>query len=90
MVENWMVDISMLKLLKSEVEIQEISVNNIIAKVKRLPPDSTFNFQYIVDAFAGAPSATSDTQNTSSLKMNINRILVNNTHIIYKDALHWK
>ena len=80
------VDISMLKLLKSEVKIREISVNNVIAKIKRLPPDSTFNFQYIIDAFASAPSASSDTQNASSLKMNINRILVNNTHVIYKDA----
>lgn len=80
------VDISMFKLLKSEIIIQEISVNNILAKIRRLPPDSTFNFQYIVDAFAGAPSKSSDKKDTSSLKMNINRILINNTRIIYKDA----
>ncbi|MGZ4048565.1 MAG: hypothetical protein ACXVNN_04325, partial [Bacteroidia bacterium] len=80
------VDISMFKLLKSEINIQEISVNNILAKIKRLPPDSTFNFQYIIDAFAGAPSKSSNTKDTSSLMMNIDRILINNTHIIYKDA----
>jgi translocation and assembly module TamB len=80
------VDLSMFKLLKSEINIQEISFNNILAKIKRLPPDSTFNFQYIIDAFAGNPSKSSNTPDTASLKMNIDRILVNNTHIIYKDS----
>lgn len=80
------VDISMLKLLKSEINIQEISVNNILAKIKRLPPDSTFNFQFIIDAFASAPSKSSGKQDTSSIKMNIDRIIINNTRIIYKDA----
>lgn len=79
------VDISMFKLLKSEINIQEISFNNILAKIKRLPPDSTFNFQYIIDAFAGAPPASAK-KDTSSLKINISRILINNTRIIYKDA----
>ncbi|KAA9040655.1 hypothetical protein FW778_01035 [Ginsengibacter hankyongi] len=80
------IDISMLKLLKSEINIQEISVNNIMAKIRRLPPDSTFNFQYIIDAFAGSPAKSSKVKDTSGLKMNIDRIFINNTHIIYKDA----
>ena len=52
------VDISMLRLLKSDIEIQEIALNNITAKVKRLPPDSTFNFQFILDAFMSDPHKT--------------------------------
>ncbi|MEO8414519.1 MAG: translocation/assembly module TamB domain-containing protein [Ginsengibacter sp.] len=80
------VDISMLKLLKKDIEIQEISLINIVVKVKRLPPDSVFNFQFIADAFAGKPSSPSNSQDTSSMKMNIDRILVNNTRVVYKDA----
>src|ERR1019366_7196088 len=81
------IDLSMFKLLKSEISIKEISVNNILAKIKRLPPDSTFNFQFIIDAFAGASPKSSDKQDTSSLKMNIDRIRINNSRIIYKDAV---
>lgn len=81
------VDISMFKLLKKTIEIQEISLNNIVLKVKRQPPDSVFNFQFIADAFAGNSSATSKSQDTSSaINMNISKILVHNTRIVYKDA----
>src|SRR5450432_3961052 len=63
------VDISMLKLLKSEIEIQEIALNNITAKVKRLPPDSTFNFQFIMDAFMSKEIKPSSTKDTAALKI---------------------
>ncbi|MEP7231016.1 MAG: translocation/assembly module TamB domain-containing protein [Ginsengibacter sp.] len=81
------VDISMIRLLKSDIEIQEISLNNVIAKVKRVPPDSVFNFQFITDAFMGEKVKEQTTQDSSTLQMNIDRILVNNTRVIYYDPL---
>ena len=80
------VNISMLRLLKNEVQIKEISLDHIVAKVKRLPPDSVFNFQFIVDAFSSDQKKVSKNEDTSTLKMSINRILIDNTRIIYKDA----
>ena len=80
------VDINMYRLLKNDIEIKQIEVNNILAKVKRLPPDSVFNFQFIVNAFSSEQKKVSQKQDTATLKMNIDRILVNNTRIIYKDA----
>src|ERR1035438_4684746 len=51
------VDISMLQLLKKEINIESVSLDHIVAKFKRLSPDTTFNFQFIIDAFAsGSPS----------------------------------
>src|SRR6476620_10252374 len=46
------VDIDMFKLLSSEIQINEINLNGITTKIKRELPDTTFNFQFIVDAFA--------------------------------------
>ena len=46
------VDIDMFKLIKNDIEIKEIALNNILVEVKKLPPDSVFNFQFIIDAFA--------------------------------------
>ncbi len=79
------VDLSMFKLLKSDIDIREISLNNIIAKIKRSPPDSVFNFQFITDAFMGEKSKETTAPDSSTLQMSISRILVNNTRIIYYD-----
>ncbi|MDQ6762658.1 MAG: hypothetical protein M3015_08525, partial [Bacteroidota bacterium] len=79
------VDISMFKLLKSDIDIQEIALNDIVLKVKRTPPDSVFNFQFIADAFMGQKKAETTTPDSSTLQLNIDRILVNNTRVIYYD-----
>jgi translocation and assembly module TamB len=79
------VNINMFKLLKHDIEIKEIALNNIVLEVKRLPPDSVFNFQFIVDAFT-SEQKTTPAKDTTALKMNIDQILVNKTRIVYKDA----
>jgi hypothetical protein len=47
------VDISLFKLLSSEVDLQYLELNSIRANIYRLYPDTSFNFDYIVKAFAG-------------------------------------
>lgn len=81
------VDISMLQLLKSDIQIQEISLDNIVAKIKRLPPDSVFNFQFIADAFMGEQQKEQTTSDSSTLQLSIDKILLNNSRIIYYDPL---
>lgn len=80
------VNIDMIKLISNDIEIKQIALNNLVAKVKRLPPDSTFNFQFIIDAFSGEEKKKPEKEDTSTLKMNIDQILVNKTRIVYKDA----
>jgi hypothetical protein len=79
------VNINMFKLLRHDIEIKEITLNNLVVEVKRLPPDSVFNFQFIVNAFSSEQKSI-PTKDTTSLKMNIDQILVNKTRIVYKDA----
>ena len=79
------VDIDMFQLIRNNIEIKEIYLDNILAKVKRLPPDSVFNFQFIVDAFSSEEKKVPEKEDTSTLKMNIDRILINKTRVIYKD-----
>lgn len=74
------------KLISNTIDIKKISLNGIVAKAKRLPPDSVFNFQFVVNAFNN-PKSSPATTDTSTLRMSVNEILVNDTRVIYKDLL---
>jgi translocation and assembly module TamB len=66
-------DIGLYKLIfHSEIDINSIQLKNITAKIKRQLPDTAFNYQFIVDAFAPpktdtitSVSATTATASTS-------------------------
>src|SRR5688500_10895695 len=51
---------------KNEVDINSIVLENITAKIKRQLPDTSFNFQFIVDAFAPADTTASGKSTASS------------------------
>ncbi|WP_345953179.1 translocation/assembly module TamB domain-containing protein [Mucilaginibacter sp. PAMB04168] len=80
------VDISMMKLLKSQVEINEINLQGITAKISR-GADSTFNFDYIIKAFAGEQKKEpKPTDTTSSMKFALDKIILDRINIAYKDV----
>ncbi|WP_457128081.1 translocation/assembly module TamB domain-containing protein [Mucilaginibacter sp. HD30] len=79
------VDISMLKLLSSQVEINEINLEGITTKIYR-GRDSVFNFDYIVKAFAGEQKkepGPADT--TSTMKFSVDKIILDRINVSYKD-----
>ena len=80
------VSLDMIKLLRSEVMIREIEASGLITKIKRVGKDTTFNYQFIADAFS-SNSKTTSKPDTSSMKMKVDKILINNTRIIYTDVI---
>ncbi|HEX8331420.1 MAG TPA: hypothetical protein VF622_02290 [Segetibacter sp.] len=83
------VDIDMFKLISSEIQINEINLNGVTTKIKRQLPDTTFNFQFIADAFAPADTTTTKTTpaDTSALKMAIEKIIIDKTRLVYTDVV---
>lgn len=79
------VDISFYKLIKSQIEINEIHLEDITAKIKRQLPDTVFNFQFIIDAFV--PPSTGPSTDTAALQMAINSIILDNVRLVYKDVI---
>jgi hypothetical protein len=78
-------DISMMKLLKSEIEINEIDLRGVTMNINRTP-DSIFNFDYIVDAFATqAPTTPKDTAATP-MKLSIDKVNLDRIRLRYNDA----
>ena len=81
------VQLDMLKLFSNEVQIKEINLQNITTKIKRVNQDTVFNFQFIVNAFMSNQKDSSSIHDSSTLKMNIDNIVINNARIIYQDVI---
>lgn len=77
-------DISMFKLIKSEVEINEIDLQNIRANIYRKGADSLFNFSYIVNAFS-SPKKVPNPADTSGVKIDIDHVSLKKILLTYRD-----
>ncbi len=85
--KNLKVDISLLKLLSHQVEINEIDLQGITTHVSR-GSDNIFNFDYIIKAFAGEQSkAVKPTDPASAMKFSVDKIILDGIHVAYKDAM---
>ncbi|MEP6724583.1 MAG: translocation/assembly module TamB domain-containing protein [Bacteroidota bacterium] len=81
------VNINMWKLLHSDIAINKIELEGITAKIKRQLPDTSFNFQFIVDAFAGTQKAVPQKTDTSALKISLDNLLLNKVRLVYNDIV---
>jgi len=81
------VNLNMWKLLHSEIAINEVKLEGITAKIRRELTDTTYNFQFIVDAFAGSPSATTSKKDTSALKISLDNLQLTKVRLVYKDIV---
>lgn len=79
-------DIALLKLLSGEVIVKEVRLSDITAKIKRVLPDTAFNFQFIIDAFAPAQPTPVDTT-AAPLVMDIDDVYLDNCRAVYKDVI---
>jgi translocation and assembly module TamB len=81
-------DINIWRLItRNEVTIKSIVLNNITAKIKRQLPDTSFNFQFIIDAFAPADTAAKSPADSSSSAIGIGLVELNKIRLIYKDVI---
>lgn len=75
------------KLFSNEVEIKDVALENITAKIKRVLPDTAFNFQFVVDAFVTENTKNPDTAQTAPLKLNIYNVDLTNIRLVYNDVV---
>jgi translocation and assembly module TamB len=71
----------------NEINISNIELNNITAKIKRQLPDTTFNFQFIVDAFVPTDASTASPADTSASAITLRSLELNNVRIVYQDIV---
>ena len=75
------------RLFSNEVQVKDLELQNITAKVKRVLPDTVYNFQFIVDAFTTEQTKKPDTAQTAPLKLNISDIAFDNINLKYTDVV---
>ncbi|MGZ5303160.1 MAG: translocation/assembly module TamB domain-containing protein, partial [Bacteroidia bacterium] len=81
-------DIAMLGLLSGKAEINSLRVDDLTSHIRRTLPDSAFNFDFIVKAFAGDSTAKKTQKDTSGgMKFAIYDIELNNINFKYNDAV---
>jgi len=85
--EKLLVDINLWKLLKNTVEIQEINLEGITAKIKREAPNGDFNFDYIMQAFSSEKESTPNTDTTSALIFDIDKVKLDRIRFVYNDDM---
>ncbi|WP_140938561.1 translocation/assembly module TamB domain-containing protein [Sphingobacterium lumbrici] len=85
--EKLSVDINMFKLFKNTVEIQELDLAGITAKITRTTPDGVFNFDYILRAFTTEKESTDKADTTSALVFDIDKVNFDHIRFSYKDDM---
>ena len=84
---NITANITLSKLFANEVEVKDISLDRITGKIKRILPDTVFNFQFITDAFVTEKKKDADTAQTAPLKLDVYHLEVTNSYFAYKDVV---
>ena len=81
------VHLRMLGLLHNNLDISEIHLSDLTAKVLRPSPDTVFNYQFIIDAFAGKPAAQPDTSKSKPMVMAIHELLLDRIRLVFADSV---
>lgn len=81
------VDLDMYSLIKGDIGINKVELEGVNANINRVLPDTTFNFQFIVDAFAGTDTTTVDTAASKPLNMRLDQISLKDVRFSYRDAV---
>ncbi|MFP5039814.1 translocation/assembly module TamB domain-containing protein [Parasediminibacterium sp. JCM 36343] len=78
------VKLDMLALIRGNIVLNEIKLNQINININRSAKDSSFNFQYIVDAFA---SKNPDTTSKKATQLSIGKVYLDSIAFKYNDGV---
>lgn len=79
--------IDMFKLLKNEVKIGDLRLQHMTAKIKRVLPDTVYNFQFVIDAFVTENKKQPNPADTASMKMALDNLYLDDIRFLYRDTI---
>ena len=81
------VDVDMLALLKKEIQVNHIGFDQLVAKVDRKLPDSSFNFSFIIDAFSDTTAVPKTEEPDNGWSFDIKSIRFERSTLSYNDEV---
>ncbi|HEY4149567.1 MAG TPA: hypothetical protein VGM41_11585, partial [Chitinophagaceae bacterium] len=82
------VGVNMWKLFHGELALGDVKLEGITCKIKRALPDTTFNFQFIINAFASkTPAAPKSPADTSTFAVTLRFLQLDSVRLVYKDVV---
>ncbi len=81
--ERIAVDVDLFKLFQKAVVIKNLELEGIKANIYRKAPDTAFNYQYIVDAFASPTTTPKDT--SGGMRFELDKLLLRRITARYTD-----
>lgn len=83
--EQLSVDINMLQLVTGKIDIAKVAVKNVFANISRPANDTSFNYQFVINAFAGATKDTTVLTDTAALKISFKKLLLDDIRLNFTD-----
>lgn len=85
------VNVALLQLLKSRLSVNALEIDGLTANIHRTLPDSSFNFDFIIRAFAGdgtkpRKEAAKDTA-ASTFSIAVDQVRLTDLRLLYDDAV---
>ncbi len=84
---NVYVGVNMIGLLKNKLDVRSVRLNGVTGRVYRQYPDTTFNYSFIIDAFASAEQQPQSTDTTAAFIIRFDEIDFTDLRLQYKDTL---
>ncbi|MES2689211.1 MAG: hypothetical protein V4658_02345, partial [Bacteroidota bacterium] len=83
------VDVDMMALFNSTLYVRNLELDGATVKLRRTLPDSTFNFQFIIDAFASKKAKAEEPKDTSSggFKIRADELNLTNISFLFDDSV---
>lgn len=80
-------ELDMWKILHSNIAVHSVELEGITAKIKRQLPDTSFNYQFIIDEFAAKEPLPAKPKDTIALKISLNKLLLTKVRLVYNDIV---
>ncbi len=81
------VDVDFFALTNQEIQINNIEIEGLRGEIVRTMPDSSFNFDFIIEAFASDTATTQQDTTSSPWKFSAYGLEIENTQFAYDDAV---
>jgi hypothetical protein len=80
------VDLDMMKLLRSKVDVQQVILKDASSHIYRVAPDTAFNFDYIITAFTPQnQKKKASKKNDAPISFHLDKFQLDNIHVIFDD-----